>query len=417
MRQISYIFIVLITFLLSCDTAGNVDPVFQNYFIKYYGEDGNQEGADLLINADGSMILLGNSSSQTDPVPVPFLVKIDPLGNVLWRRQLGGLNERAVDVELDKQGNLIVLSNVGDESNSRIRLFRIDQQGNGIDSVKVEFNEKQVGRSVTQVSDNRFLVAGFSEADPNKNPISMPIPPPDEADIIVLQIDERLKNSVVITRQGGEHIGSGVKIFETVLDDSTKYLVFGDSDRPGEDGIYKRAFEVFSINDFGSQGLRRVSGINTEIQITSSVIEIPASLFEGYLMVGTTYASNNSSSIYLTRYTKTLDTRPLIPIWQDNSLLGRRLEGVSAAAAEPDAFFILANEIRENNKRDILLLKLASDGAVIGSTGFGTLEGDDMSAAVKVLGDGRVVVFGTLELETQKKMVLMVISPEGKFSN
>lgn len=405
--------------MLSCDTAGTVYPVFLDYFIKYYGEDGNQEGVDLLVNADGSMILLGNSSSQTNPITIPFIAKIDPLGNVLWQRQLGERNETAVDVELDRQGNLIIVSNVGDEANSRIRLFRIDQQGTEIASIKIEHGEKQVAKSVTQVSDNNsliannFLISGYAEADPVKNP-ELP-PPSDEADIIVLQVDEALQVSKILLRQGGEHVGSSVKIFETILNDSTKYFFFGDSDRPLQaGGVYKRAFEVISINNAGVQGIRNVSGIDNEIQIASSIIETPASLQEGYLMVGTTYATNNSASnIYITQYNKTLNDARL----DMSILLGRRLEGVSAAIAEPDAFFILANEIRDNNNRDIFLLKMASDGAVIGSTSFGTLEGDDTAGAVRVLPDRRVAVFGTMELETQKKMVLIIISPEGKFSN
>jgi len=413
MRQISLIYITSLIILLSCDTASNVDPVFQNYFVKYYGEDGNQEGVDLLVQADGSMILLGNSSSQTNPITIPFMVRIDPLGNVLWKRQLGDINETAVDVTLDRLGNLIVVSNIGEEANSRIRVFRIDQQGKGIDSIIIEMGEKQVAKSITQISDNNFLIAGYAEADPNINP-ELPTPPANVDDIIVLKVDEALKQSTVSLRQGGEHVGAAVKIFETVLNDSTKYLVFGDSDRPYKTGVYKRAFEVISINNAGVQGIRSVSGVGGEIQIAATIIETPASLTEGYLMVGTTYVQNSTASnIYITQYSKALDIKRL----DMSILLGRRLEGVSAATGDPGVFFILANEIRDNNKRDIFLLKLASDGAVIGFTSFGTLEGDDIAGSVRVLADGRVALFGTMELETQKKMVLITISPEGKFAN
>lgn len=403
--------------MLSCDTANNVPPVFQNFFIKYYGEDGNQEGVDLLLNTDGSMILLGNSSSQTSTVPVPFIVKIDPNGNILWQRELGEINETAVDVELDNQGNLIIVSNIGDEANSRIRLSRIDQQGNGIDSIIIDSGEKQVAKSVTQTTQNTFLIAGYAEADPEANPDPFPIPPADEADIIVIRVDESMIDPPeILARHGGEHVGSAVKIFETILNDSTKYLVFGDSDRPlnTSTGVYKRSFEVFSINEFGTPGISNLSGINTEIQVVSAIIETPAFLQEGYLMVGTTYAlSGNASNIYITQYNKTVDNTRL----DLSILLGRRLEGVSADCSVPDNIFILANETRDNNKRDIFLLKLAGDGAVIGTTQFGTLEGDDVAGSVKVLSDGRVAVFGTMELETQKKMALIITNSDGKFSN
>ncbi len=416
MRPISIASIVSLLLALGCDTASNVEPVFQNYFIKYYGEDGNQTGEDLLINSDGSMVLLGNTSSQTSSLTTPFLVKIDPAGNLLWKRQLGELNERAVDVELDNQGNLIVVSNVGDEAESQIRLLRIDQSGRGKDSILINNGEKQIARSVTQVSDNSFLIAGYAEADPVANPQTMPIPPEDEADIIVVQVDTQMLGFKILLRQGGEHVGSSVKIFETVLGGDTKYLVFGDSDRPPtQTGEYKRAFEVISINKDGIQGLQANSGDDSELQTLAGVVLTPPSLQEGYLMVGTTFPPSNSSAsnVYITQYTKELDARR---IDKTIEIPGKRLAGISAAASQ-ESFYILANEIRENNNRDIALIKLAGDGSTIGATSFGTLEGDDTAGAVYVLPDGRIAVYGTMQLETQKKMVLIVLSQNGKFSD
>lgn len=414
MRLIKLTCIVSFLLMVACDTASNVDPIFEDYFTKYYGQDGNQDGVDLLVNSDGSMVLLGNSTSQTSTVPIPFIVKVDPSGNVLWQRQLGGLNERAVDVELDNQGNLIVVSNIGEGDASRIRLLRLDQSGEGRDSIIIDNGEKQVAKSVSQVSDNHFLIAGSAAANPIRNTATMPIPPADEADIIVVQVDPAMAGFKMLLGQGGEHVGTAVRLFETVIEGTTKYWMFGDSDRPVMgSNIYKRSFEVFSITKDGLQGPNTLSGVPSEIQILSTVIKTPPSLQEGYLMVGTTYTANNSSNIYITQYDKSITTtRISIPI-----LLGKRLEGVSAACTQNATFLILANEIRENNNRDIFLLRLASDGAVIGSTSFGTLEGDDMAGSVHVLVDGRIAVFGTMALETQKKMVLIILSPNGKFSD
>jgi hypothetical protein len=208
MRQISLAFILLVTLLLACDTAGNVDPVFQDYFVKYYGEDGNQEGIDMLVNPDGSLILLGNSTPRE--ITFAFIAKIDPLGNVLWQRELGSNNERAADLEVDNQGNLIIVSNIGEGDESRIRIFKLDQQGKGIDSLIIPSTEKQVARSVMHATSNNYLIAGYSAADPDNNP-ELPTPPADEADIIVLQVDPLLDISKTLLRQGGEHVGNAVK--------------------------------------------------------------------------------------------------------------------------------------------------------------------------------------------------------------
>ena len=42
------IFILTLLALAACDTSNNVDPVFERYFITYYGTEGDQEGVDML---------------------------------------------------------------------------------------------------------------------------------------------------------------------------------------------------------------------------------------------------------------------------------------------------------------------------------------------------------------------------------
>jgi hypothetical protein len=155
--------------------------------------------------------------------------------------------------------------------------------------------------------------------------------------------------------------------------------------------------------------------------VASSVIETFAS--PGYLMVGTNFVNSLSSNIYLVSYYNPLgliasgsDKSPLTQ-FQNQYLLNRRIEAVSLAAAEPDDLFVLANEIKDNNNRDIFLLRLTLNGSIVGSSSFGSLEGDDSAGAVRAHPDGRIAVFGTMELETQKKMVLIMLSPGGNFSN
>ena len=46
MRLISLNCILLSTLLLSCDTASNIEPIYEEYFTKYYGDDGEQQGVE-----------------------------------------------------------------------------------------------------------------------------------------------------------------------------------------------------------------------------------------------------------------------------------------------------------------------------------------------------------------------------------
>ncbi|HTE28844.1 MAG TPA: hypothetical protein VK666_00610 [Chryseolinea sp.] len=416
MRQTSLLLLVITLLPFSCDTEQNVPPVFETYFTKYYGEDGNQVGVDLLVNNDGSMILLGNSSSQTNPVTIPFIVKIDPEGLVLWQRELGELNEEAVDVEVDGNNNLIIVSNVGTEDNSRIRIFRLNQDGRGLDSVLINSSVKQVARSVTPVSDGSFLISGY--AGPTfvaDNELTN-----DQADLLIYRVDENLDPDSLepLVKQGGEHVGKIVKVFQSKQAGPIKYLACGDSDRPFDEGEnYRESFEVILRNKFGDPDGLRAGGTGDESQYqrASTAIETPGFMQERYLMVGSSFTQNNSSNIFIAQYS--IEDENLSVRFSTSIPLGGRMEGISAAPIAPDGYLILANEFRDNAKRDIILVKVADDGNLIGSTSFGSVEGDDSAGAVRVLADGRVAVFGTIELETQRKMVLIVLSPDGKFSN
>lgn len=417
MRLISLNTIALLTVLLSCDTASNVEPIFNDYFIKYYGEDGEQDGVDLVRNEDGSMVLLGNSFSQTNPVS-PFIVKTDPQGNVLWQREFENDNERAVDIELINGGaNLAILTNaqLSNAQLTNIRMYVLNQDGNVVNSLYIDTPGNQVGRSITQSSDNGFLITGFKDPNPDRNP---DLPPPDQADILLLKIDNALSEVKDLSPGGGEHTGSGIRAFEINLNSTVYYMVFGYSDRPRKQTTaYQLCFQLIASNTDGvPTGLHEYSGNTNEEQRASSTLKIPPALGDGYLVVGTT-SSATSSDLYLTRFAKPLNPNAATKSLDSKIPVGRRIEGVAAANAAPDGYFVIANEVRENSKKDIFLLRVERDGAVTWTRGFGSLEGEDTAGGIEALPDGRIAVIGTMQLETQRKMVLIVTNGNAGFSD
>ena len=417
MRLISLNYILLSIFFLSCDTASNVEPMYEEYFTKYYGEDGEQQGVDIVLNNDGSMVLLGNSLSQDDPIS-PFIVKTDAIGNVLWQHEFKTADEIAVDIELINNGNqLAVLTNVK-RATTNICLYILGQDGGLIDSLYLTDPKSQFGKSVTQTSDGGFLITGYTDPDPTRNP-NLPSPERDEADILLLKLDNGLAIKKDLSPGGGEYVGSGTKAFEINLENSIYYLVFGysDSPRPNSDE-YRQCFQLLAATPLSAfSGMQEVSENETdEAQESSAVLKIPPALGDGYLMIGKTSAGG-SSDLYMTRFNKPVNPNKATKSLDTKISVGRRIEGISGANISPDGYFIVANEIRDNNKKDIFLLRIERNGIVSWSTSFGSLEGDDIAGGVVSLPDGRIAVVGTIQLETQRKMALIVTNPNGRFSD
>ncbi|HEY5751182.1 MAG TPA: hypothetical protein VIU12_34190 [Chryseolinea sp.] len=414
MRITKIAIVAVVVMLLGCDTGNRVDPFFQDYFIKYYGEDGNQEGVDIYVNDDGSMILLGNSSSLTE-LSIPFIVKTDSLGNVLWQHQMGSRNETAVDVELvtsgTHQGKLVVVSNVGTDAESKIRLTIVDQSGKGIDSLILPTNAWQAVKSVTPSSSNDFIVSGYAAPDPVRN---SPLSPDDKADIISLRVSQSLTSVDTLSWQAGEHEGFAVKAFEIPLQGEIKYGLFGYSDRPIDlSSGFEDKFEVIVVNVEGIQSVRKNSGQSGQKQKASRAIQVPASQEDGFFMIGTNEDGSNRD-IFVTKYSNDLSTMKLAQTLP----YGGKMEGVAVASAiREEGYFLLANETQDNNNRNIFLVHIRLDGSKVWSTTFGTDDGDDTAGAVAALKNGRIAVLGTIDLETQKKMALIIVNKNGGFSN
>lgn len=403
---------VFAVFILSCDTDRNIGPVFETYFTKYYGADGNQYGVDLAVGNDGSLVMVGRSESQTNSVPRSFIVKTDGNGAVLWERQLGGDDESPADVEFDSRNDIIVVSNVATTS---IRLTRISQGGVGLDSILITGADavKLTGTAVTELSDGNFIVTGHASAN-LVDDYQLP-PPDDQDDLLIYWVDpefDALKVKLKV-EQGGEHYGKIVKMFESSVAGPKRYYRFGDSDRPfAPNGEFRQTFEAAPLNDFFLPGDVILTGPTGEIQLAREAIEMPIIGQPGYLMVGNT-GNEVFKQIFIAQYydKQKFEVRFSRIIPSQHSA-----EGISVAYGEQETLFVLADEKQDNNKHDIYLVKLNGEGKWLGEMRFGSVEGDDQAAAVRVLPDQRVAVFGTIELETQKKMMLTLVSPQGTFS-
>jgi hypothetical protein len=408
------LFVLMVGIYVSCDTSSNVEPIFKKHYIKLFGGDGDNEGKDLIVNPDNTFVLLGSSVLQDGSRKI-YVLKTDSEGNVLWEKRYGNDFEYPQDIERISTG-YIILSNIDIGNNQfDFKLIRIDNDGNKTDSTIFNVFDDQFGYSVTELSDGGFYVAGNTSDTEGAGNAELPPGTTDAKDLMFIRFDNMFVwGGTDTTRVGGSSDGSAIKVFETSPENfmSAEYsnlLIPQDSDDE-----LNFAFRNFSHDPANtSQGFEVIGDNGREERMNQSVRSSEGNFYS----IGTSVGSASSSSIFITKTRST--PSGVIKLFESSFGVGR-LEGVSIFPGNSSCY-VLANIISEaDGTRDIWLTKINSfngdqdpawlDGITIGSTA-----NDDSGSVVAVAPNRDILILGTMNLTTQKKIALIRVTSDGKF--
>jgi hypothetical protein len=425
-----FLWIFVASGIASCDTEKNIENPDKDYFVKYYGGDGEQQGVDMALLEDGSFLLLGNYSVSASEKDI-YLTRVDAEGKTVWEKRLGREHNNnniltAKDLEPTNDGNFVILADfqngIGDSTD--VILLKVSSDGvlSG-DSAHVGTKLNDFGRSVTLLSDGGFIVSGTTEF--TSNPQTGDNPDPDLGDIFNYRFDKNLDLDPVwgpIFIGFGSHLDVAVKTFQ-VLD--TVFYNFGYTNsvisgllNPNE----KKGLFYYARNGSGSRGdiyyPGNIVNVNdTEIQFAQQVA--PA-LGTGYMVVGTSQNSIGVSEMFFARIRSSLTFESLTndaTLYTTIPLGGRNVSGVSAASSTVDAvgYLLLGNEVRTTGATNIWLTKIDQSGSVLWSSTLGSETEIDTGAAVMELPDGRIAILGTIGLaDNQSKMALIKLNSSGQ---
>ncbi|MCK6617988.1 MAG: hypothetical protein L6Q51_10115 [Cyclobacteriaceae bacterium] len=399
--------LLLVCIWLSCDTGGNIEPLFKEHFIKYYGEDGDQEGRDLIVNPDGTILILGSTQLSAQRRQI-FVVKADAVGNIIWQKRMGASFEDPRDIELVATGpfagNFVILTNtrkpVGDST--LVKLIIVDQNGNKQDSVEYNAWQSQYGYSVTTTSDGHFIITGNTSPEAfNDGPMAVA----DLSDLLSIRFDGNLNLTTWPTDFGGEGDIMGIKYFE-ISPAEHYFAAYTDKLLSGELNIsssydYNFWFNKVKDNvrtDFFEGGAATAERMSW---ITSS----PSGT---YLAIGTTTNTSGDQSILLT---KVINGFTLT----ESKSFSSGFQGVHACSYGVNRYLIVGNQIRPGNTRNIWLAKVNPALDIEFQTFFGGESTDDRATAVAELPNGDILVLGTMNLTNQDKIALIKLNPQGSF--
>lgn len=432
-----FLFFAVFTLLLSCDTQNSFKAPGENYFVKYFGNQGNQQGVDFIVNSDGSIILIGNSRASAISDQQIYVAKADTKGVIIWEKIFGGkFEDEAKDIELLPDGNVLVLGNTAnndfkDEINRErdVLLLKLGQDGSKLDSVKQgltsdPFNvigspTDEDASSISIITDG-FIVAGSKAL--------VPKPLTNRSGFMHMRFRNDLTwvadNSGQWNTEPVFPLNGESKTIR-VLQSGTAFYAMGYAN-----DNFRTSTPVTSDFNFIVYGLGPVAGDLGQIYIgdissnerLASVSVVPTELGGGYLLSGTSRTLNNSNGdVYMVRLSGTIIFNQFNT---SNFLLNPLTLGlgnpqVSSASGHSTLFsFLITSEKRNGNSNDILLTRREVNGNKVFEETFGGV-GDDFSGPVQELADGRILMIGTMTLggiDGQTKIALIKLNSEGRLA-
>lgn len=398
--RVGGLYIILFMILFACDTESSIEPYYEQYFIKYYGLEGDQVGVDLLVNDDNTFLLLGSSMTTNGNSQI-LLTKADELGNEVWSYTYGEpQNEYAKSVILGPSGMILIAAVVEESDGGKTngKIFKLNAEGILLDSAYIGtdgFDDDINGITLTQ--NQELIVVGSTEnvlAPGGSNTWDI------FSIRMTLELDE-LPLSSWRRFYGYNEQDYGVQAFEKT---DGSFLFFGTTNRFTQDNSQQDGFNMFV---FPTDNTGIVSGAERYFGTLDNQesIQMIRTSDGGFAMIGTTTSASGGNSIFISRIRSNNDFLNAFPLSVNTNIKG-------SSIAESSGDYIISGTIDSNGTTDIYLARVSSTGLIKWENSFGGAD-FDVAGKVAALNDGSIVTVGTVELESQTKMCLIKTSNLG----
>ena len=143
-------------YLLKINTVGDT------LWTKVYGGYGNEDGKEIVATADGNYVIVGGSNSVNFSNNDMQLIKIDPLGHVIWTKYYGGgtTYESARSVKLCLDGGFIIAGKTLSIVNAlaSVYLVKINSSGDTLWTKTYSGPNSYEGKSIVVNSDGSYTL-------------------------------------------------------------------------------------------------------------------------------------------------------------------------------------------------------------------------------------------------------------------
>ena len=416
-----------------CDTSGDFDPPDEDYFVKYYGTSlGNQTGVDLVVNPDGTIVIVG--ISEVDGLTKTYFLKLDALGNVLAEKYLSGPKDLVADIEPLGNDTYLILSEfvVDASENTDVKLLRVNGNGEKIDSVTVGtvkggnvYNDHP--RRISLLSNGKIIVGGSTD-NVSDNATS----DPDFGDFLSVSFTASPNLAVDPTWGfGATDLGTGdfdgfVNTFEGRSDDNEDIVcaigvsttaLGGD---PGLEGDPTLVYVGMGPNDGDYKDFGKLGDLPAGAAASISDVIKVESINGGYFFVGSMTLSNGKTELYFGKLQSVITYDDDDDLQFHDRFLptgATNLSGVSVSKSNvaPEGYLIAGIDTKQTGSTDTWALKIDLSGQVVWTARFGSDQGDDTAARIVELPNGKIIILGTTELgDNQRKLSLIKVNSSGQ---
>lgn len=413
--------IVLLSFILflSCDTSNSVEPRFNNFFVKIIGIEGNQYGNDVIQSADGGYIIAGKTQIRDGEIAYFSVIKTDSIGNTQWFYPPvpnSGIEGEAVSVVEIADGSIIVGGTRMFNNTSRSIILKLGSSGNFEKSKEFITNEGNIDylnslSKITISASDTILISGDTNQPRTPGNVTNPNGYFGLLDFDLNRLEFSGADSIQIVGldDDSDHLTGA---FRTSYPNDFKYVVLGYSDVKGDDDFFYEFYKdeagpPSAVGYFIAANDQRSKGV-TEYQ-------------SNFYLIGTNYLLPNFQAVTGKVTIKDTDSQDDIAEESLNYLplndqaFGKSLalQGTNEYIFNVDVGFVDVDD--EINRSTILGLNGATFNFVDWSKTFG-VEGRNYANTVIIDRSGSVVTVGTLDLESQFKVVLIKTGPNGEMS-
>jgi len=395
-KRLTTIWILMLLLVSSCDTTLNIEPSYESHFVKYFGGKGDQEARDMVTVSDG-YILLGSSDSDLLGKQV-LIIKTDFLGNTIWTRNYGGIyNEDPQSIGIAPSGEFVISSTLNyPDATSDIKVHLLASDGSKTDSlIYGDPNFSEFATDAIALVNGDYIILGTTTN----------VPAPLVSAIVVLRTEPNSLNLLPEASWRRVH-GEGdndsaaevVEVFD-IQSNSYEYYVLGTSNS-NQASNYDML--IFSLDETGEQINVNFWGTDDN-DIAGSLIKLES----GFGLFGTT--TNGASNNYLFQQVgPSLMNRSAIITGERPNIIGRDIIDIGTA------YIIIGTEIIGVEDTNIYLAKIDKlFPTVYWETTFGGTELDEAASGLYLDADGGIVFLATVDLESQTKMALIKVNPEG----